>query len=198
MYKNVKVILIGGSPMSGKTTLAARLSACYEYSHISTDDIGEIIQTVIDINPMKGFDYKEYYIQKTFKQLIKEAYDYHEKIFPAIERLITIHSNWSSPIIIEGWALYPEMLKHIVNENVKKIWLICEQKVLQKRLIKNKPFYTGASDEEVMMSNYLKRSIWHNEKLSNECNVTGDKYIYITNEMEIEELLQKSISLLDV
>jgi len=73
MYKNAKVILIGGSPMSGKSTLATRLSACYEYSHISTDDIGEILQTALDINPMKEFDYREYYIQKPFEELANEA-----------------------------------------------------------------------------------------------------------------------------
>jgi hypothetical protein len=81
MYKNWKVILIGGSPMSRKTMLATRLSACYGYSHISTDDIGEILQVVLDINPMKGFDYREYYIKKSFENLVNEAYDYHKKYF---------------------------------------------------------------------------------------------------------------------
>ena len=40
MYKDIKVILIGGSPMSGKTTLALKLAAKYEYGCVSTDDIG--------------------------------------------------------------------------------------------------------------------------------------------------------------
>jgi hypothetical protein len=88
--------------------------------------------------------------------------------------LISIHSSWSSPIIIEGWALYPEMLKHIPNKNVKKIWLICEQKVLQERMTKSRSFHSGASDEEAMMSNYLKRSIWHNNKILNECKATDE------------------------
>ena len=197
MYKNTKVILIGGSPMSGKSTLASRLSALYGYSHISTDDIGEILQTALDINPMKGFDYREYYIQKSFEELVNEAYEYHKKIFPAIERFISIHSSWGSPIIIEGWALYPDMLKNIANENMKKIWLICEEKMLQARLVGSRSFYSGASDEEAMMSKYLRRSNWHNNKILNECIATSDKYIHIADEMEIEELLQKSISLLN-
>lgn len=120
--------------MSGKTTLACRLSICYGYNHISTDDIGEILQTVSDINPMKGFDYREYYIKKSSEELTGEAYQYHKRIFPAIERLISIHVGWSTPIIIEGWALYPEMLRDTVGENIKKVWLICEQTVLQKAI----------------------------------------------------------------
>jgi hypothetical protein len=47
------------------------------------------------------------------------------------------------------------------------------------------------------MSKYLKRSMWHNDKILNECKATGDKYIHIADEMEIEELLQKSNSLLN-
>jgi|GEM_PF-2611434 len=90
------------------------------------------------------------------------------------------------------------MLKNIANENVKKIWLTCEQKVLQARLAKSRPFYSGASDEETLMSKYLKRSMWHNDKILNECKATGDKYIHISDEMEIGELFQKSISLLNI
>ena len=147
---------------------------------------------------MKGFDYREYYIQKSFEELINEVYEYHKKISSsAIERLISIHSSWSSPIIIEGWALYPDMLKNIANENIKKIWLICGEKVLESRLAGSRSFYSGASYEEAMMSKYLRRSIWHNNKILNECIATGDKYIHIANEMEIEELLKRSTSLLN-
>ena len=53
------------------------------------------------------------------------------------------------------------------------------------------------SEEEAMMSNYLRRSIWHNNKILNECKATGDKYIRIADEMGIEELLQKSNLLLN-
>ena len=198
MYKNVKVILIGGSPLSGKTTLSTILATSYGYSHISTDDIGEILQTALDIDPMNGLDYKEYYIKKSPEELETEAYEYHKKIFPAIERLIGIHSCWSNPLIMEGWALYPEMLKQIKGENVKKIWLVCEPEVLQKRLVRNKPFYSDSTDKDAMISKYLGRSIWHNDKIWNECKATKDPYIYVTDGMDIKELLKKSLFLLDM
>lgn len=46
--RDLKVILIGGSPMSGKTTLAMTLAARFGYACMSTDDIGEIVSTVAD------------------------------------------------------------------------------------------------------------------------------------------------------
>jgi hypothetical protein len=48
-----------------------------------------------------------------------------------------------------------------------------------------------------MISKYLKRSIWHNNKILNECKATDDKYIHIGGEVEIEELLKKLILFLD-
>lgn len=39
-----KVILIGGTPYSGKTTLAVKLASMLEYSCISTDESDRISQ----------------------------------------------------------------------------------------------------------------------------------------------------------
>ena len=57
-----KVILIGGSPMSGKSTIALKLAQRLNYPCIPADDIGEALQTVADIDPMRGMHYHEYYI----------------------------------------------------------------------------------------------------------------------------------------
>ena len=182
--------------MSGKTTLATTLASKFEYNCISTDDIGEILQTVIDINPMKGFDYREYYIKKSVDELNIEAWEYHKKISPAIKHLIEIHSKWGMPIIIEGWALYPSFLENITNKNIRKIWLIGDLDVLRRRLINETAFYQGASNEKLMISKYLQRSMWHNEKIFNDVRATGE-YIKITNDLTKDDLLKTSIQILD-
>jgi len=56
-----KVILIGGSPMVGKSTAAVALASKLRVPCLSTDDIGEILQTVSAIDPMKGQQYLDYY-----------------------------------------------------------------------------------------------------------------------------------------
>lgn len=57
--------------MSGKTTLANRIASKYFYNCISTDDVGQVVQTVIDIDLMKGHDYREYGIIKTFLRKLR-------------------------------------------------------------------------------------------------------------------------------
>lgn len=68
MFRDFKVILIGGSPMIGKTPLALKLASKYEYGCISIDDINEIISTVSDINPMKDLD-EETLVEKAIEIL---------------------------------------------------------------------------------------------------------------------------------
>ena len=197
MYKNVKVVLIGGSPMSGKTTLATKIASKYLCNCISTDDIAQVIQTVIDVNPMKELDYREYYVRKSIDDLVKDIIEYHEKIWPSIKRLIDIHSTWSNPIIIEGWALYPRLVKELGAKNIKNIWLVCDEKVFVERLIESKEFYLGATDVDLMISNYLKRSIWHNNKIFEEIKEFKEGYIRISVGLTEEELFKRAIELLE-
>jgi 2-phosphoglycerate kinase len=193
---NLKVILIGGSPMSGKSTLARKLSSYLGYANISTDDIGEVLQTAVDINPMKGFDYREYYIKKTEEELKADTIDYHLKLYPAIERLIEVHYTWGSPIIIEGWALYPSILKNTGKENIKKLWIVCTEAVFTKRLNEDIGFYKGTSDEELMKAKYLQRSLWHNDKIIDECGQFDENVIKVDEWLSVEKVFESAKKLL--
>ena len=146
---------------------------------------------------MKGHDYREYYIRKSIDELIKDIAEYYERIGPSIRRLIDIHSTWSNPILIEGWALYPRLVKELDDKNIKKIWLVCDDKVLEKRLIEAKEFYIGATDKDLMILNYLKRSIWHNYKIFEEIKEFNEDHIRISVGLTEEELFKRAIEVLE-
>ncbi|MDP4177132.1 MAG: isopentenyl transferase family protein [Bacillota bacterium] len=193
-----KVILIGGSPTVGKSTIAMKLASEYGYNCISTDDIGEVLQTVTDINPMKNMDYREYYIKKSIDELINDVEEYHSKIWPAIKRLIDIHSDWSTPIIIEGWALYPRLLKSVKADNMASIWLVGSSDLFRERLIRKEKFYSGASHANLLIDNYIKRSNWHNSKIKKELDDMEEEYIMVTKELSIEKIFEKASRILDI
>lgn len=116
-----KVLLLGGSPMIGKSTVAKTISSRYGILNLSTDDIGEMLQTVVDINPMKDMNYIDYYEHIDLDVQIREMCEYHGKIENAIMRMIQIHSNWGASMVIEGYAIYP---KTFTNDNVEAICLL--------------------------------------------------------------------------
>lgn len=189
-----KVLLIGGSPMIGKSTVARKIASSFEISSYSTDDIGEMLQTIADINPMKGKNYLDYYSDSSLQELIDDIKDYHHNIEQAIIRLIEIHSSWGNSIVLEGYALYPHILEKCPNTNVYAIWLVAEEKVLESRLKESIAFANASSS---VLKKYLHRSIWHNILLKQECDLYNCKYIVVDGSESKDELMSKILKQTD-
>jgi 2-phosphoglycerate kinase len=191
---NKKVIIIGGSPMIGKTTLAIEIASKYKYSCISTDDIGESLRAVINdklFNPMLNTDYKDYYQNKTIDELINDCKIQHEKYHPSILAVINAHLNWGHPIVIEGWNLYPEIIKSIKSEKICSIWLIASEELLKERLNNNKNFYKDAKNPELLKTNYLNRSLWHNKIIEEQAIQNDMRIIKISKEKSFNSIFKE-------
>ncbi len=166
-----RVILIGGAPMSGKTTVAHRLAATLGYGCLSTDDLGEAIRAVttkdahLHLHPMDGYDYREYFVTRSPDALIADISLEHHTMWPAVQRVIRKHATWGQPIVIEGWHLWPERVTQLRLPNVHALWFVANEETLHERMVKAVEFYGGASDEEAMMRHYLARSFWYNARL---------------------------------
>jgi 2-phosphoglycerate kinase len=171
-----RVILIGGAPMSGKTTVAHRLAATLGYGCLSTDDLGEAIRAVTTkdshphLHPMEGYDYREYYVTRSPDALIADVSLEHRALWPAVERVIRKHATWGAPSVIEGWSLWPERVTQLRLPSVRSLWFVAQEQTLHERMGKAGAFYGGASDEAAMRGHYLARSFWYNARLKEAVN----------------------------
>jgi 2-phosphoglycerate kinase len=167
MKPTPRVILIGGAPLTGKSTVARMLAAKLEYACISTDDIAAALRAATSpqshpaLHFMAGEDYREYYISRSPEQLIAEAEQYHAALWPALAQVIKNHLTWAGPAVIEGWALRPEDIAGY--KELASCWLIAPRELLESRLRAEVDFYRGASDEEKMIRHFLARSMRYNE-----------------------------------
>jgi len=192
-----KVILIGGSPMVGKSTASVKLASKLLYPCIPTDDIGTVFKTISGFDPMKGLLYSDYYANTEKEQLIDDMIQYHKKYEAAIFNLIAAHSTeWSSPLIMEGWALYPNQVNGIKDENVFSVCLIAADGLLKKRVIMNKGFYQNAKEPEKVIENYLYRSEWHNKKIFDECKTGNYNYIIVKEETSTDVIINTILDML--
>jgi 2-phosphoglycerate kinase len=166
-----RVILIGGAPMSGKTTVAYRLAATLGYGCLSTDDLGEALRAVTTkdshphLHPMEGYDYREYYVTRSPDALIADVTREHRALWPAVQSVIRKHATWGKPIVIEGWSLWPERVTQLRLPSVRALWFVADEQTLHERLVQAVEFYGGASNEEAMRDHYLARSFWYNARL---------------------------------
>ncbi len=184
-----KVILIGGSPMTGKSTIAMNIASTLKYPCISTDDIGEALQTVVAINPMQKSDFRTYYANTSPDKLIADIQQYHKAMELAINRLIDIHGSWGNSLIMEGWALYPSRIQHLIGENVSAVWLIASDGLLESRLLGKTDFLNG-----VAAQNYLLRSKWHNDLILEQCKTVRASFVFVHGDEPTDLLANKILS----
>jgi 2-phosphoglycerate kinase len=196
-----KVILIGGAPMSGKTTLARKLAAQLEYACLSTDDLGEAIRAITskgvrpELHPMAGCDYREYYIRHTVETLINHVEQQHLASWPAVEAVIRAHAGWAHPIVIEGWNLHPPWIERLNLSNVVSIWLLADERVLDRRIRAMEDFHRGASDPETMIQRFLQRSLWYGSRLRESLRQSKMASLTVTTDSTPETLCKQCLTL---
>lgn len=189
------VLLLGGGPMIGKSTVALEISSHFKINCISTDDIAEILQSIDDISPIKDKNFLEYYAINYVNKLILDISKYHKTIEPAIHRIIDIHSSWGSSLILERWAIYPNsIIKYKDSSNIKSLWLIAENSLLEEPIRLNVSFNNENNFSENDVGNYVKRSIWHYNLILDQCKINDCNYIVINRNKTKTELFKKIIT----
>jgi 2-phosphoglycerate kinase len=160
-----RVILIGGSPMSGKSTVARTTAAQLGSSVIATDDLGAAARGVTspavapDLYAMHKGDYREYCISHSVEELLEHAQRSHRALWPAIESVIHEHATWACSAIIEGWALLPDLVARLDLSGVAGVWIEVPESVLEARVRETTAFYAGASNPDLMIEQFTRRSV---------------------------------------
>jgi len=200
--RHPKVILIGGAPMVGKSTLARKLATRLEYGCLSTDDLGQAIGAVTTaqshpaLHEMDGIDYREYYLTRSVDDLIADAECRHTALWPAIAQVITAHATWGDPTVVEGWALYPSRVAQLALSNVASVWLVADDEGLEARVRTAVDFYRGASDEEAMIRHFVARNWWYNERIRKESAEYILPILPVSLSMTIDSTLQRCLDVL--
>lgn len=190
-----KVILIGGAPGAGKTTLGRNLAIKLGITSLTVDDLMTAAKAVTtpDSHPglhvMSRMHWVDYFTMTAVDQLIDDANIQHEATWPAVEKVIRYHAaSWGSPIVIDGWALRPERVAQLDLENVKTFWLVTEPAVLEERESTNVDFIRDSPDPPRMLRNFLARSLWYNEMIKEQATELGQNLLYQSGETSVDEL----------
>lgn len=78
-------------------------------------------------------NYLEYYESTALNTQIDDLLCYHKHIGKAIRRLTEIHSDWGCSMVLEGYAIYPDIQP---RDNTDAIWLIADEALPADRLDK--------------------------------------------------------------
>ncbi|NLU41770.1 MAG: hypothetical protein GXX08_06175 [Firmicutes bacterium] len=110
----VQVMLVGGAPLSGKTTVAQDLARLLGVPLIQTDIIGEAARAVTspashpDLHAYSFTDYEQYYVSHSPEVLLADAVRAHRALWPAIKAVIRCRLDLEGLAVTEGWTLLLE------------------------------------------------------------------------------------------
>ena len=114
--------LIGGSPRSGKTTIAKELSRKLNIPWISTDTLESVVIKYTDDNILPALFPKsvmrrstnqsndEMYTKYTSEQIVNAYIDQGNSLAKGIEMFIECEASYDNDYILEGYHILPELV----------------------------------------------------------------------------------------
>lgn len=191
-----KVILIGGAPGAGKTTLGSALAVRLGVTSLTIDDLATAViavttpETHPGLHAMRKGPPTEYYTNSSVDQLIIDATLRHEATWPMVRQVIRKYVKMGRGIVIDGWHMRPEWVNELQKENVWAGWLVIDPSVLEARERKNDDFLEGSTDPERMFRNFMGRSLWYNSLIKEQAELFQMNVLYQDGTKSVDDLCQ--------
>jgi AAA domain len=192
-----EVIIMGGAPFSGKSTLAERLAAQQAYGLVALDDVGTAVCAVPTprshpaLHPMAGWDDRAYYIAHTPATLIHHSRQEQDALWPAIAAVIHAHLQWAGH---PGRLATRSRPHDVVDPPAAPCLLAISRRRGAGGLAAGRyGFLSGASDVERLIHHYLARSRWANDRVRRAAVYAASMVIHVGPEETVEALVTRCV-----
>jgi 2-phosphoglycerate kinase len=174
-----RVILIGGTPGAGKTTLCLAVARRLGISSMSFDDLHAGIRGLTspeshpDLHRTGRGHHVEYFTTTPGPSLVEDALIETAAMWPGMERMILRRANVGPDAVIDSWMLRPSLVATLHKPNVRAVWIHVDPDVLVERERRNTEFLRGSQDPDRMFENFIHRSLEWNELMAAEAHAEG-------------------------
>ncbi|MGB3655384.1 MAG: 2-phosphoglycerate kinase [Rivularia sp. (in: cyanobacteria)] len=193
LMHETRVILIGGSSHAGKSTLAQYLAAKLHWNYRSTDKLARHPgKPWIQANKKTIPEHVvEHYKNLSTEALFLDVISHYEKnVLPQVETIVRSEEY----IILEGSALYPGLVKNLVNEKgVKAIWLAASEQLFRNRIYNQSNYDRVGENEKYLVQKFLNRTLLYNKRMMELVEQLGFISIDVESTSTVEELLYSSL-----
>ena len=196
----LRVILIGGSSHSGKSTTAQVVARKLGWSHLSADSLARHPGRPWRVGPKLVPDHvSEHYRSLTVDELFTDVLQHYRRIWSDIETLIhTVSENRSMDrLILEGSALWPEFTADLGLENVKAVWLTTADRVFKERIYHSSQYEQVTEAEKYLIRKFLDRTVLYNQRMMSAIERLDLRYNLVQENDPVEQVVEKCLTLLD-
>jgi 2-phosphoglycerate kinase len=193
---NLKVILLGGSSHSGKSTLAKTLGRKLGWSDLSTDRLAR--------HPGRPWRPKgeplpehvaKHYAALSADELIVDVLRHYRSMWPGIETLIRMYAAESSGdrLILEGSALWPATVAKLNVGSTAALWLTASDDIFQRRIYKSSGYYERSVKERFLIDQFLARTIRYDSEMMAEIERLGLLYLPVDDDLSSDALSDRCL-----
>jgi 2-phosphoglycerate kinase len=195
--RDVQVVLIGGPPGAGKSTLGRAVASILGYTSLTVDDllVTAVALTTEESHPefhqVSRVGHLRYFTDGPKEKLISDSLAQETAMWPVVERVISSHIVKESPVVIDWWLLRPGTVAAFNNDRVVSVWLHIDPEALWERESRNTGWMDGSADKDRMLSNFMHRSLWRNELVAAEAEQLGLMVLPITGQDPVDVLANR-------
>ena len=146
-----QIILIGGMPTTGKTTLARELSRRLALPWLSTDQTRLVMQGVADpkqypqLLSAHGLSAAEFFQRFSPEEIAEREYMHGIETWPGNKKLIEDDFTWREGFILEGVNILPSLLPSLqTSSDVRPLFLTDEGDDALRKAIFSRGLYADA------------------------------------------------------
>lgn len=199
---DLRVLLIGGPPGAGKTTLARSVAARLGFLSTTVDDLVTTARLVTDpdaqpdLHRTGGIGSLEYFTAGPPERLIADAIALEQAMWPILMRLIERHGPGQAPIVMDWWLFNPDLVSGASDPVIRSVWLHIDPVALDRRERSLTEFRDGSSDPERMHENFMHRSLWRNDLIRERAMALDLPLVRQPGERSVEELTSEVLHLI--
>ena len=156
---DIRVILIGGTSHTGKSTLAGRLAKRPDWTHVSTDSLARHPGRPWGATGARPHVAK-HYLELSEGELLRSVLVHYRNVWPLIERLVETHAtDKTAPrLVLEGSGLLPENVVLLRMPGVAAIWLTGDETLFRSRIYKESIYERQEPQQRKMIDAFVTRT----------------------------------------
>ncbi len=200
MVNNKRVVLIGGPPGAGKTTLGRALASRLGWVSITGDDLITAAVAITtpeshaSLHRIRVLGHVDYFTNTPSAQQIAHAIAVQDDFWPAPERVIRSRVAADNPAVIDWWLFSPPKIAALGLPEVASFWLHIDESVLAERERSNTDWVAEFPQPGQMLDNFMGRSLWRNETVRSEAERHGFPVLSQPGTRSTEDLVEEVLA----
>ncbi|WP_406114110.1 hypothetical protein [Kitasatospora purpeofusca] len=183
----VRVVLIGGTSNTGKSTLGRLVADRLGFAYRSTDTLARHPGRPW---PVPGWEVPphvaEHYRALAVEELVASVREHYARLGPRIEQLVA--EGGDAGLALEGSALWPPEVARFGGTGVSAHWLRADEAVLRTRIRTAGRYPEASQDGRYLMDKFLARSVRYQELLLAELDALGPEPLEAGDGRSVEQL----------